>query len=544
MWSRLRIFVESGAVALVCFVLYLPYVSQPTFLDEFDNMVGGKVVADGGLIYQDYISQHTPFAYWFSAIGHLIGADGFTSQRLWGYGIFALALGLLYLRNAPRFGRVPVLATAVTMVTFHFANPDLSYALLSDNYQALCYVFLLFEVVAIGIQRPRTLSPWIVIAIASAVSVGTAFVSIYFVFVAVLASALFVVIDLVRGKAAIRTIAARIGVRAAIVAAPFVLFAAYFFVTGTAKDAFEQAYVMNTQYYSKYLGGFGSNPVSPLVDGFTIAWQHIIGIPQTAFSGAIGGPGQALGLIVVVMCVVGLIRLRPIVGIAFYLIFTLTTVRGWSGFHAQPLWAMFAASLGILGWLLFVEPRHRVRPHWATLLVAVVYGVLVGSFSIPYAVTVYAKWDTLSTPLVFPNPIRTAVIRTLVPADEKYGEIGINSVYDFIAADRSPAGGFAGVVPWETDMLESEMISDLAEDDPVLIFDDPSDAVWGFNIDDKAPQLDAWIKDHYERVDMSTLGITEGVYIRDDYVDTAIKKLEKHHFGPGIAFKPLPTPAD
>ena len=60
---------------LLYFILCSAYLNQGVFCDEVDNMVGGMVVADGGVVYRDFYSQHTPVMYYLCAIFRLLGAS-------------------------------------------------------------------------------------------------------------------------------------------------------------------------------------------------------------------------------------------------------------------------------------------------------------------------------------------------------------------------------------------------------------------------------------------------------------------------------------
>ena len=161
-------------------------------------MIGGNVVAHGGAIYVDYLSQHTPLAYWISAAGHLVGADHFGGQRLFGFGVFSLLLAGLYALQVRRFGRVPLLAVVLLVPIIHFSNPDLSYTVLSDNYQAIAYLYILFEVVRIGIDRDASLRRWVPLGIASAFAFSVAFVSVYFIAAAIITAATLTVVNEIR----------------------------------------------------------------------------------------------------------------------------------------------------------------------------------------------------------------------------------------------------------------------------------------------------------------------------------------------------------
>lgn len=524
-WWRLAL--ESVLLAGVFFVLHLPYYSQPTFLDEFDNMIGGNVVAHGGAIYVDYLSQHTPIAYWLSAIGHSVGADYFGGQRLFGFLLFSILLAALYARNARQVGRLPLIIVGVLVSTMHFYNPELSYTVLSDNYQALMGLFLLFEVVGLGLRRDGALHRWIVIGLASAFSFGVAFVSIYFVMGAVLTAIVLSVIDARTRLEGIGAWVRFVAARAAVFIAPFLVLVCAVWATGALKSAYEQAYVLNRTAYSEYLGGFGSSVVTPLYAGFVEIWAHLTGVSTTFAISPVAAIRELLALAVLAAITVVYARLRPVLAIGVLWMASLAATRGWNGFHAQPLWAFMIGLLGLLVSLTLIALWTGTGRRIIAGIGIVLLSAVVVTATLPYIFTVVEQRRTLTTPVLFPNPNRSEVIRTLVPDGGSYGELGINNAYDFVGTGRLPAGGFSGVVPWFSDMMDDEMAAKLSADDPVLIFSDESNDVWGFNVIENAPALAEVIDEGYTRIDLSAIGVPEGVYIRSDAVEDSLRDLRR-----------------
>jgi hypothetical protein len=537
--TRGRYWTESCLVLIGAWLLFLPYVTQRTFLDEFDNIVGGNVVVHGGSIYGDYLSQHMPVSYWISALGQLLGATSIEGQRIFGFGIFSLLLAVLYLRNARTFGRIPLLVVAISVPLLHFANPNLSYAILSDNYQALAYLFVLFEVVRIGIYPRNTILSWLTIGIFGALSLGVAFVSAYYLAASVVTAALLEIVNFSRTRRSLSAWLAQIGRRIGVLISPFLLVLIAIWVSGALPNAYQQAYLLNTTTYSKYIGGFGSNVLTPFSDGLL----SMLGTIFRAPGNVIGNPGWlsfrvAFFLTVLLVLILLLVRIRPILAIGLFGMACLAGTRGWTGFHAQPLWLFLIGCLGLLAWMLFASGwfngRHsRMVIIISSLVLAIAFILSAG----PYAQNVFRNRHVLLTPLEYPNPSRTKVIETLVPEGGMYAEFGINNVYDFVNTRRLPAGGFAAVVPWFSDMLDEEMAQRLALDDPILVFSDPANEVWGKNVNSHAPLLTRVVEAGYTRIDLESIGVTEGVYIRNSALDVALAELRQAFPGAQISIR-------
>jgi hypothetical protein len=94
-------------------------------------------------------------------------------------------------------------------------------------------------------------------------------------------------------------------------------------------------------------------------------------------------------------------------------------------------------------------------------------------------------------------------------------------------------------------MLDEEMTDKLREDNPVLIFSEPDHEVWGERIDAHGPLLFAYINANYQRVDMQSLGMGDGVFIRKDAVEAVVAELRRSFPGNPIdvATRPPSVPA-
>ena len=530
---------EAAGVFGVVLLLQLAYLTRPTFIDEMDNMIGGNVVSHGGAVYLDFFSQHTPLAYWISAVGYVLGFDGFTSQRLFAYAVFSLLLALLYARHVRVFGRMPLLLVAVLVPMMHFANPELSYTALSDNYQAIFGLFILFEVVAMGARRDSSLWRWTFLGAAAGLSFAVAFVSVYYYAAAVLCAALLNVLNERRRLSGVGAWTRFVIARASVTVAPFVILIAAVALTGALYDAYRQAYVLNRTYYPQYLAdGFGTNPFEPFIGGLSAIATQTLGLRGLTESFSRDLVYQFAMLVFFLLATGLLCFVRPILGACVFWMGSLTATRGWTGFHSQPLWAFFIGTAGIATWVIIAWTTQRRRSRGsvtgAALLPAIAIATvfIVGAY--PFARSVYEIRHELFTPVVFPSPDRTALIETLVPPGETYGEININNVYDFVLTRRLPAGGISGVTPWFGDMFDEEMTKRLSDDEPTLVFNDRENAVWGFRVADHIPLLQAYLSKNYTEIDVSSLGLGDGVFIRNGRVEWAIAALETRFPGSRI----------
>lgn len=61
-----------SATLLVLFIFFIIQAQYNFFGDEYDNMLGGKLINEGILLYRDYFSHHMPLPYYLAALINLI----------------------------------------------------------------------------------------------------------------------------------------------------------------------------------------------------------------------------------------------------------------------------------------------------------------------------------------------------------------------------------------------------------------------------------------------------------------------------------------
>ncbi len=68
-------------ILFVFFLIFLLEANYNYFGDEYDNMLGGKLITDGILPYRDYFSHHMPLPYYLGAVINLISGPSPLSVR-------------------------------------------------------------------------------------------------------------------------------------------------------------------------------------------------------------------------------------------------------------------------------------------------------------------------------------------------------------------------------------------------------------------------------------------------------------------------------
>ena len=202
-----------------------------TYPDEFDNILGGKLILQGLLPYNSFFSHHGPLAYFLAAIINFFSGLSFVKFRLLSaVFFFILFLGSYRLVRkqirslSPNYFLLFIFALAISMTFFwgqmFLADPVSGY-LLVPAY-ALLFLKIYFE------ERLENRDLWI-ISIFSAFAVLN---SMTYTYAAGTIGIIGIIWQIRKNGLTINNIL-RFGV---IFAAPYLIFAGYLLVTGSLAD--------------------------------------------------------------------------------------------------------------------------------------------------------------------------------------------------------------------------------------------------------------------------------------------------------------------
>ena len=81
-------------VSLLVLIIFLINGKHEKYPDEFDNILGGRYLLEGKLIYRDWFTHHGPFPYFLSAAINIFSNNSFVNFRFI-YSIFLFGLTIL-----------------------------------------------------------------------------------------------------------------------------------------------------------------------------------------------------------------------------------------------------------------------------------------------------------------------------------------------------------------------------------------------------------------------------------------------------------------
>lgn len=504
------------------FILLLSYLKQPFFCDEADNFLGGMVVASGGDVYNEFISQHMPIMYYICAVFRILGANSIIDYRLFSYGLFAGIWVIMYYRYAPKFGKTVMGLFPIGYIIAMAWYLPLSNSILSDQTQAMGLMILFLEFLIFVDYRKISFSNSFWIAFGIFISFGTAFVSIFGIF-GIMVAVLGIELRQRRRK--------KVGIlkwskiiffkyRYVIILSllPFAILVIWYIITGNFRNFVLGAYRINTEVYSKYLGGFGE---SPIVTFFDVIKNYFVyfntGIMQI-HSDPVKGLIILINISINVIFVLKHLKKDLLIGSLMIPVILLSSPRGFDGFHSMPYY-MLTIFMG--SQLLFeVWNSNKLRENSKVRTVSL---IMLMVLILPYGTNftnIYISIETLIKREIPPNTYAEIADKLLMP-DERIYTMGLD-FNKYIELDRLPVVSAASTTPWTYEVYGRDELEGLKEYEPKMIFYYPEQETWGYKYKEYAGEIVDFIEGNYTPLSQEY----EEIYIKNDFIEEARKRLE------------------
>jgi hypothetical protein len=261
---------------LLIFFIFVANALYGTYPDEFDNILGGKLILQGHLPYRDFFSHHGILAYYLSAVLVAVGGISFVRFRLLEAVFFLLYFSLVYFVFQKRvrgfaanyfLGFLLALALSMTYFWGHMflADPLSGYLLLPAYGLFLLKTYLQ--------EKLETVDLWLI----SLFCAGAVLNSTTYLYAAGVL-ALFTIIS-----------SQKIIKAAVIFAVPYLFFGLYLLITGSLSDFLFQAVDYNRKYYiynyPRPEGSTAFNPVRYAVVLFNDFLNNFQGAASGIFTG-------------------------------------------------------------------------------------------------------------------------------------------------------------------------------------------------------------------------------------------------------------------
>ena len=462
---------QSFLLVGIVFLLMSSFAVSGTFTDESDNIRGGMIIARGGVLYRDYVTQHTPVVYYLCSIFALLGAGSVQQFRLSYYIVTAVIWGFLYGRHESVFGKRKMFLLPILEVIFITSVvPGQGWQILSDGVQGLCMVALLLEFLRYKEDKAIGWDRCIVISACIWGSFGSAFVSAYAILVVVMIVVVLEGFYWSKEKISLKGFFQRYYKLMIAVIVPLICAILYFKWNQCLGRAYQQFYLFNREVYPKYTD-FGDNLLQPFVNAvnyfFSILANNMNQIVQASATSLV-----ILQLVIVVCATMVVIMLavkkRYVEAITLFLVMCCCATRGY-GFHGMAAW--YVAVMIIL---LFIEELRSIFPK---------IGAACLGIAALYMLSIYI--NSVSGNLLYKQTAVSELESRIVEITEDKEDILLDayccdSIY-LLYKNRYPVNKAVYMLPWYMDWYEEETVQTLQTNRPRIVVYYPEQQTWVYS---------------------------------------------------------------
>ena len=262
---------------IVVFLLYFPYAKATgNFTDENDNIRGGMIIARGGVLYKDYVVQHTPVAYYLCAIFSLLGASSVEQMRIMFYFLLAVIWALIFFRYEKIYGKKAMLLLPVFVILCtRVIIGTRAVMLLSDIIQGMAMIILFLEFLMYLKDKRIDCLRSVIVSLGVWAAFGSAFMSAYEICILVFG---FLVAEFFYWRSnslLVREMFSLYGSLLVIGMIPPVAGILYLKLNHALYCGYEQAYLFNREVYTKYQS-VGKSLGEPFLSGLSSGLNQFV----------------------------------------------------------------------------------------------------------------------------------------------------------------------------------------------------------------------------------------------------------------------------
>lgn len=496
-----RIFVGM-LIACSLFALMFFFKDSSYFIDENDNMNGGLLIANGRVLYRDYVTQHTPFAYYLCSVFALLGAKSVEQFRLSYYVLEGIIFGLFYIRHLEAFGRMKmILLPLAEIVIVNVAVPFGGAMVLSDSIQGLCFVGLLLEFLAYCKDGKID---WIRSAVVSACvwfSFGSAFVSAYSLVWILIAVIVMEINACVKNEILLKEMSVRFLRLLIAVFVPLAAATAYFVINHAFVEAVRQFYVFNRRVYTIYQP-YGTDLLQPVFYSLKNFGDEIRNNLKTSWA------AKSFVALFKVLVLSGtfvlslkrfLLTRKLAESLIPFAVFIMSASRGYA-FHGIAAWNVAILIVVLYGYDFFLRISRKYIPVSALLL-------FLTCFPFFSAVCDGALKKQSQVP-----DFESMIVESTEDGEEILLDGWCSYANYLLAKNRLPVNKALYMLPWYMDWYESDTISELNIKKPrFAVFNEESEC-WGHR---------NFTRRLYDAVKKDYIKISPNFWQRKDSVPTA-----------------------
>ncbi len=537
------------------FYLWLMHFSigKHSFCDEVDNIVTGRLMTTGKVVYRDMFSHHPPFPFFVVSLFTESGAEKTADYHIFQVFFYLLVWTALFFSLKNKLLRWAVI---ICIVLTSMAYPLFrGHLILADNYLALALLILTINVIFIG-NKDFSLQRELVFSSAVFAAVMSAFWGIPAVMILVLTKMSQQIVRMYRvhadrEKTTIRFIffilfrsLAKQRRLILIVIAPFCAIGLWMASNGSFSEFIDQSYFFNIDYYYRFVGKISFRTCCKNVENH-FKDHLVLAVPTTEsmrekrsyFKGS-----PVMMRRIKNMKMTGLFRLL-IISNLLTMLFLFKENRKMDG----TIFILYMACLiGLRGDLtLFHFSAYFIQSFFNTGFVLAnfmksVQKIAVTPVSVAFAIYLFLFVQPLNLvqkkfvsyidykPTKIENPSILTLIEWIVEPDETMYSIPFSSI-SYVETGRKPASRYIYFYPWVAmwEQKHEPVIMDLEVNRPPLIIFNPNAAIWRHKLIRYAPNLVEYVETRYEKL-LPTVDELDDLWVLKSMRSVIHHRIESH----------------
>lgn len=458
---------------LICcavFALLFFFKARNVFIDENDNMNGGFLIARGRVLYRDYVTQHTPFAYYLCSLFALFGAKSIEQFRLSFYLLEGIVFGLLYIRHSVHFGKIKMsVLPLLEIIVVNTVVADYGHMILSDSIEGICFVALLLEFLRYYDDGKIDWSRAIIVSLCIWFSFGSAFVSAFALVWIFLAVVFIEVRKIAKKETSFSNEFAKYTRLVVSVLVPVIIAALYFKLNHSFKEAVRQFYLFNRRVYPLY-GSYGQNVFSPFVFAL-INYCNEITNRTTSIIDAKDVIVNLTGSLILAGAFItdlnSAIKTKKILpSLVTFLVMIMSGTRGY-GFHGIAAWNV-AVLIVVLNYKnLKIRISAKNTPVFAFCYLFLCF---------PFLSRIYDEMLKKQSPI---SDFESMVIDSTNDGEKILLDGWVSVPNYMLAKNRLPVNKALYMLPWYMDWYEDDTIVELIKNQPRFAIFNENAECWG-----------------------------------------------------------------
>lgn len=477
----------------VCFLflmsgIFLANSLHISYPDEFDNILGGRYIAEGKIIYRDFFTHHGPVGYFVAAFVYLFSGQSFVRFRIF-YGLFLFLLIFgqyvflsksLNIRNKFSFYLLYIFLSGI-LATYIW-----SHLLLADSLSAFLFVpvYLLLFVKALW-KKPVTTLDVIFVSISTSLVLLTSLTYTYIVIIA----DLFCLLQFLKSPNG-KTLRKKLAVAGIAITVPYIVFIFYLLLSGSLKDYIFQNFEFNLRYYIyNYPRIEGSMRVNPIRYAISIAYEffnnyHVL-MTRVRDFGFDFPLNVTFALANFSLLIYLTIKRRYsivlfVIGLMIYSNVRSNPLSFGETDYQSAVYAQLSLLNSILIIYLFKNSLNGSRISYSQRVIFTSLFVILSAYSVASGVFITRKFNEKvylkymgKEPLIYDGSLNARVINDLVKPDE-YAWIGPFHFEDLLYMNAKIPSRYQILIPGfgKSSVVQQKMIEDFRHNLPsVILFD-------------------------------------------------------------------------